>query len=715
MVALNLYLIPFRGALRFSDPSSAVALKDRLELFMISIYAAAAVLLLFLRLWTATRARIRWRLRWLALSAAAALLPVAILYGIPVALRIPPGSVGELSVFPLCLLPLGFAAALFQERTVDLDRSLRRAVQGTLGTAVLLGGAFLFSWILGRLPGGEPEGGLLAEVILPLGCSALAMMLLRGPTRRLTWSLFGGKPPALGQVLPEFRTVLNGEIDLDELARGLLNRLIELFRLDSAILMVREGSGNRFRRVPFAPESPQSPHPVLGERLVAELATREVVFLDAEGAPPGVEPAHFAGCRYLFPLSVRGDLKAILLTGSHRDGSPLEAEALESLSLIADQAARSVDAARLHQEIRERILREERLRGETEAILEASRIGILLADRQGRVTLANGAAAAILGQDPLKGTPLDRLLPRGLLLLLDRSRRGNRAGAQDRAFRYSFGASDGRTRVINVTRAALARPGQGGHVYTIDDVTEETRLEEKMVRQDHLASMGLLASQVAHEVNTPLTGIASYAQILMARLSSRLPEMDLLRKIENQAFRAAGIAGSVLNFARRREGEGFQLLDPGPVIAECLSLFEPHLKGKRIRVSTQRAACLPDTRMNRGRVQQAVMNLLLNAAQALPDGGEIGLASDHQGAHLRIRVTDNGVGIPPEIQARIFEPFFTTRSSGEGTGLGLSIVRQIVREHGGRVEVESRQGSGSTFTLLFPAADPAAARKTAHG
>jgi PAS domain S-box-containing protein len=693
-----------------------VALKDRLELLMISIYGAAAVLLLFLRLWTATRARIRWRLRWLALSAAAALLPLAILYGIPVALRIPPGPVGELSVFPLCLLPLGFAAALFQERTVDLDRSLRRAVQGTLGMAVLLGGAFLLSWILGRLTGGESGGGMLTEVILPLGGSALLMMLLRGPTRRVTQSLFGGRPPALGQVLPELRTVLSGEIDLDELARGLLNRLVELFRLDSAVLLVREGSESRFRRVPSTAEAPGGPTPILGDRFAAELATREVVFLDEDGSPPGVGPVRFAGCRYLFPLSVRGDLKAILLTGSHRDGAPLEAEALESLSLIADQAARSVDAARLHQEIRERILREEKLRGETEAILEASGIGILLADRQGSVTQANRAAAAILGQDSLKGAPLDRLLPRGLLLLLDRSRRGNRSGAQDRAFRYSFSASDGRTRVINVTRTSLARPGDGGHVYTLDDVTEETRLEEKMVRQDHLASMGLLASQVAHEVNTPLTGIASYAQILMARLSSKLPEMDLLRKIESQAFRAAGIAGSVLNFARRREGEGFQLLDPGPVIADCLSLFEPHLKGKRIRVSTQRAACLPATRMNRGRAQQAVMNLLLNAAHALPEGGEIGVATDYQGAHLRIRVTDNGVGIPAAIQARIFEPFFTTRPAGEGTGLGLSIVRQIAREHGGRVEVESRQGAGSTFTLLFPAAEVlAAARKTAHG
>jgi len=190
--------------------------------------------------------------------------------------------------------------------------------------------------------------------------------------------------------------------------------------------------------------------------------------------------------------------------------------------------------------------------------------------------------------------------------------------------------------------------------------------------------------------------------------------MDLLRKIEAQAFRAAGIAGSVLNFTRRREGEPLQVLDPGPVVAECLTLFETHLKGKRIRMTTERAASLPGVRGHRGRLQQAVMNLLMNAADALPQGGEIRLGLDREGEFLRIRVTDNGVGIPSEILPKIFEPFFTARPGGKGTGLGLSVVRQVIQEHKGRVEVESVPGSGSTFTLLLPAEAPAV-REVARG
>ena len=124
-------------------------------------------------------------------------------------------------------------------------------------------------------------------------------------------------------------------------------------------------------------------------------------------------------------------------------------------------------------------------------------------------------------------------------------------------------------------------------------------------------------------------------------------------------------------------------------------------------MTTERAAALPGVLGHRGRLQQAVLNLLMNAAEALPQGGEIRLGMDREGENLRIRVTDNGVGIPKEILPRIFEPFFTARPGGKGTGLGLSVVRQIMDEHGGKVEVESVAGSGSTFTLLIPAECPA--------
>ena len=705
LLGLNFYLIPLRGALRFPDPFGAVRVKDRLEILYLALLSSAAVVLLLTRLWTATRARLRWRLRWVALSAAAGLFPICILYLIPKAIGLPTGAVGEIAVFPLALAPLGFAAALFQERTVDLDQTLRGAVRVALGGAALLGGGLALSWALGNRPGGRPDAGVLTEVILPLAGSALLTILLRRPMRRLADRMLGRTPPETARALVEFRTVLNGELHLEVLSRRFLRRLEEVLGLERAVLLVREGSQEEFRPVPAA-DPPGFSAIRIGPAAARRLAARESILLAAEG---GALPAEArerlcaSGGRYLFPMSVHGDLKAMLVVGFRRDGSPLGSSALEVIAALAAQAARSVDGARLYREIEERVAVEKRLRARSQGILEASRIGILLADGDGKVTAANRAAGEILGRHDLTDAPLEEVLPRGLLLLLDRrGRRVPREGGGGRVFRYSFGTADGRTRIINVTRAPLSGETGPGRVYTIDDVTEEVLREEKVLRQEHLASVGLLASQVAHEVTTPLTGIASYAQILMSRLSSRLPEMDLLRKIEAQAFRAAGIAGSVLNFARRREGEPPQTFEPGEVIAECLTLFEPHLKGRRIRMTMERAAPLPLIRGHRGRVQQIVMNLLLNAADALPGGGEVRLEIDRQDGYLRLRVSDNGVGIPADVLPRIFEPFFTARPDGKGTGLGLAVVRQIVREHGGELRVESIPQSGTTFTVLLP-------------
>jgi two-component system NtrC family sensor kinase len=288
---------------------------------------------------------------------------------------------------------------------------------------------------------------------------------------------------------------------------------------------------------------------------------------------------------------------------------------------------------------------------------------------------------------------------------LDRAgRESGRSASGERVFRFSLGDAGGKLRVINASRSCLGGDPLSGRVYTLDDISEEVRREESMVRHDHLAELGLLASQVAHEVNTPLAGIASYAQLLMARMKSRLPELELLKKIETQAFRAAGIAGSVLNFARRKDGEPVQEFDPGAVIAESLALFEPQLKGKRIRLSLERAPSLPRLQGHRGKIQQVILNLLLNAAQALPAGGEIRLALDRDGESVRLRVADNGVGIPEQNLPRIFEPFFTVRSDGKGTGLGLAVVQRIVLEHGGTIQVESVEGAGTTFTVTLPAA-----------
>jgi hypothetical protein len=180
------------------------------------------------------------------------------------------------------------------------------------------------------------------------------------------------------------------------------------------------------------------------------------------------------------------------------------------------------------------------------------------------------------------------------------------------------------------------------------------------------------------------------------------PEYPLLKKIEQQAFRAAGIASSLLNFSHPREDD-HEVLDVEEMVRETLDLFEPHLRGRSIDMERAIDPGLPRVTGNRGRLQQVVMNLLLNAVDAMPDGGRLTVAAAASGDRVRIEVRDTGTGIPPEHLDRIYDPFFTTKPRGKGTGLGLSVSYGIVKEHAGTLLAESDPGRGSRFTVSLPA------------
>ena len=177
---------------------------------------------------------------------------------------------------------------------------------------------------------------------------------------------------------------------------------------------------------------------------------------------------------------------------------------------------------------------------------------------------------------------------------------------------------------------------------------------------------------------------------------------DTLRKIEQQAFRASGIASSLLSFSRPGDGD-HRVLDLDEVVTETLQLFEPHLHGLPIKLKHAIDGPLPPVTGNRGRLQQVLMNLLLNAVDAMPDGGDVTLRAASRSGRVTIEIADTGVGIPREHLERIYDPFFTTKPRGKGTGLGLSLSYGIVKEHAGTLTAESRPGEGSRFTVSLPA------------
>ena len=242
-----------------------------------------------------------------------------------------------------------------------------------------------------------------------------------------------------------------------------------------------------------------------------------------------------------------------------------------------------------------------------------------------------------------------------------------------------------------------------GRIILVDDITERVTLETQLAQADKLSSIGLLAAGVAHEINTPLAVISSYAQMLAKQLRGDARLGPVLDKITQQSFRAAEIANGLLNFSRTSTTE-FRSTDLNQVVRDTLSLLEHQFKTAQILVDLDLADELPPIHGNPGKLQQVFLNLLLNAKDAMPGGGRLRIATLVNG-HVEAVISDSGSGIAPENLKRIYDPFFTTKNmpgDRRGTGLGLSVSYGIIQEHAGKIHVESAVGSGTTFHLEFP-------------
>jgi signal transduction histidine kinase len=202
-------------------------------------------------------------------------------------------------------------------------------------------------------------------------------------------------------------------------------------------------------------------------------------------------------------------------------------------------------------------------------------------------------------------------------------------------------------------------------------------------------------------VNTPLTGISSYTQMLREQTSGSDPKAPLLEKIEKQTFRAAKIINNLLNFSRSGSAE-LEPLDLNKVVLDVLSLLEHQLDKSNIKLRKELAAELPPVRGNENRLQQVFFNLILNARDAMPRGGWLTLATSADDDTVIVEVKDTGTGIKREHIKRIYDPFFTTKGIGRGTGLGLSVSYGILQEHGGAIFVDSAPGQGTTFQVALP-------------
>ncbi len=254
-------------------------------------------------------------------------------------------------------------------------------------------------------------------------------------------------------------------------------------------------------------------------------------------------------------------------------------------------------------------------------------------------------------------------------------------------------------------------PGLDGRpelvVEHVKDVTEQKRMERHLLQSEKLATVGMLSSGIAHELRNPLSIIESARYYLQETLGNAESEVcDKLEMIQRNVRRAATIINNLLEFSRRSPHEQ-ELIDVHKVIDGTLLLLEKELASRQIRLERQEAeeTRLPRVCFNVDSLKQVFLNLILNAIQAMPDGGVLRISPRRtsDGQWVEVDISDTGCGIAPEELKHLFVPFFTTKRVGEGTGLGLYISRSIMRRYGGDIAVQSEVGQGSTFTVRIPA------------
>jgi PAS domain S-box-containing protein len=679
----------------------------------------------------------RQQLKWLSRGTLLTVLPFTVLYVIPfLADADVPKTLTNIAVLSLILLPLTFSWAIVRYRLMDVDLIFKRGVTYTLATGALVGLYFgviaLTAEVVHERFQSLREWGLVAAVIL----TGLAFDPLKRMIQGWVDRMFDQKSIDYRETLVEFGRELNAQTDLRALVNSIVERLPETLLVTRvAVFLAQEeelaGTKSRF--------SLAASHG-LSHQVLSNADSLDLGFLDFDRrdsnshlffeSPQGVlrlpdaerQTAAALDLNYYVPCRAarhEGDgasTIAVLGLGRTGQGDFLSSEDMELLESLAGYIGIAIQNAQLYRRLEQKIFDFERLRDFNENIVESINIGVFAVDLEDRIESWNTQMEVMYATpraDALR-KPLSAVFPAEFLQEFDRLR-GEHGICTLYKFRLPTPAGEART--ANITVAPLLnRDFQAvGRIVIVDDITDRINMETQLTQAEKLSSIGLLAAGVAHEVNTPLAIISSYAQMLGKQMRSddatdkRLE--PVLQKITEQTFRASEIVNGLLNFSRMGSVE-FGRIDLNAVVRDTVLLLEHQTRSAGIAITTELAGNLPAVMGNRGKLQQVLVNLVLNAKDALQDkaDGRVTISTLRSPKGVLLTVEDDGTGMPADVLRKIYDPFFTTKNSPKdgqrkGTGLGLAVTYGIVQEHAGTIDVSSRVGHGTIFRMELPAAD----------
>ncbi len=685
---------------------------------------------------------VRKQLKWLRNGTFCAMVPYTALYVLPYAFGAIPSANLRLSVLSLILLPLSLAYAIVRYRLMDVDILFRRGYAYTLATLCVLAGFWLIVSTLGTLAHvyfkDLGNGGSLIVMLI----GAFLFQPIRTWIQEKLDRYFYRDRYDYRSTLVEFAQELGSEADLDTMLAKAGERLIATLSVSHLAFFLREegvvspagepvfrmrsAMGNPRLAADTAPDLDLSflnwklPEPYL----FFERTHHQIDAISTSWPPSVRRTIADLDLTYYLPCTVRGRTIAYLGISRTTDGDYLASVDMELLTTLAGYVGIAIENAGLYRSLQRKVEEYERLKEFSENIVESINVGILAADLDDRVESWNNQIEQLSGipRERAVGRRLAELFPASLVGEFDRVRGETgihhiykfvlKAPAGVNGNGHPGPAPPRREATLNIAIAPLVSKDQEriGRLVIFDDVTDRAELEQRLVQADKLSSIGLLAAGVAHEVNTPLAVISTYAQMLAKQVADDTQKSVILDKIAKQTFRASEIVNSLLNFSRT-SSTSFGEVKLNRVIQETLSLLEHQLQKTGIQVRTELDPELGPVQGNAGKLQQVFLNLILNARDAMGSGGALEVRTWQEGARARIEVADSGTGIAPEHLHRVYDPFFTTKPARQGTGLGLAVTYGIIQEHGGSIEVTNRSGGGAQFRIELPLAKIAAAQQ----
>jgi PAS domain S-box-containing protein len=713
--------------------SRAIDLLDRAEPVYLFLCGMAALIVLLRAFRQITSLTARRQLRWIAWGTALGVGPFAFGYGLPWALGIDPPLALQLTAIPLSLVPLTFASAIVRYRLRDVEVIIKRGLAYTafLSASVILYVAmlkltrFLFAndadehtWIV----------ALLTTIIVVLLAQPVKDAVQNALDRVFYRDRFDYRRALLG-----FARDLNGDLDVVRLSQRLVTRIVETLVVDRMALMLADERSGDFTSIGDFGFTQPVPRLWRRSSLIARLDAGHTIALDdpIAGARFVAEEVEFwrdAGIYYFVPCVFEGGAIAVLALGRKESDEAFNSEDLALLTSVAGQVATAIENGRLYRQLHLKAEELGRMREFNENILESLDDGLVVFDADERIVRWNRALERFYGV--ARANAIGRSLAEVFDQPFVEAQRAARAESPNGATLYRVplaarrakgSASDESRVLVNATTVPLQSPSGdspvvAGTILLIEDITDRVRLEEQLQISEKMASIGLLAAGVAHEVNTPLTGISSFTQMLLEGADQHDPKTVLLEKIERQTFRAARIVNGLLSLSRPGTGTSERVpVDLNAVITDVFSLLEHQFEVGNIKVRRE-LATMPVTVLGiEHQLQQVFLNLFLNGRDAMPRGGWLSVVTRLDGDSAIAEISDTGSGIPSQHLARIYDPFFTTKAIGRGTGLGLSITYGIVREHDGAVRCDSAVGQGTRFSVTLPLAEAAARRSGALG